>query len=106
MSAQVVYIPGCVPLGVITIQGVYLAGGRGCTWHTLWKEPENRHTNALNRMTDTCENITFPQLCWRAVTIKRPLLIIDRAVYGNFWNDVTLSYATPFFRAKLIDPDE
>ena len=32
-----------------------------------WKGHGTKHAHPLNRITDTCENITFPQLRWWAV---------------------------------------
>ena len=43
----------CVWLGGVCLGGVYVGGV-----HSL-----------MNRMTDACENITFPQLLWRTVII-------------------------------------
>ena len=39
--------------------GMYGLGG--------WGGTVERHYRPLNRMTHACENITFPQLRWRAV---------------------------------------
>ena len=39
----------------------------GSDMHTPQKGHGTRHAHLPNRMTHTRENITFPQLCWRAV---------------------------------------
>ena len=50
-------IGGCLPR-VVCLGEVYTPGPRG------------RHPHPVDRMTDTCESITFPQLLLRTVKIK------------------------------------
>ena len=67
-----VYLParGCTCLGSVpawgcTCQGVYLPGRCTCwgvSQHAMGQAPP-----PPNRITDTCKNITFPQLLLRAV---------------------------------------
>ena len=39
-----------------------------------WKRPGTRDTYPPNRMTDTCENITFPQLRWLSLNMYAPFI--------------------------------
>ena len=56
---------GCLPRGVSARWGVCLGGlsaQRGVSQHELGQTPL-----PMNRITDACENITFPQLLLRTV---------------------------------------
>ena len=72
------------------------------------KGPGIRHTHPLppDRMTDTCENITLPQLRWRAVNI-----IKDRWIHYRLgWHfqstllakDIDPRYSFPFCQWSLL----
>ena len=72
------------------------------------KGPGIRHTHPLppDRMTDTCENIIFPQLLWRAVNI-----IKDRWIHYRLgWHfqstllakDIDPRYSFPFCQWSLL----
>ena len=50
-----------LPRGSVPAQGVYLTGG-GCTW------PGTPTPPPVNRMTDTCKNITLAKTSFRPVT--------------------------------------
>ena len=56
---QVSIPEGCVPPTFVVPEGGYGLGG--------WAGTVERHYRPLNRMAHACENITFPQLHWRAV---------------------------------------
>ena len=59
-------VPGrCGPDGVWS-QGRYSSSGWGIVPGALWEGTRS----PVNRLTDTCENITFPQLRWWTVNIK------------------------------------
>ena len=71
-----VYLPGgCTYLGGVPAWGVYLPGGvtcpggvpgRGCTyWGCTWSNT----SPPVNRMTDTCKNITLAKTSFRPVNI-------------------------------------
>ena len=46
-------------------------------WYYLSHEACDITTPILNRMTDTSENITFPQLRWRVVITKKEEHTVD-----------------------------
>ena len=60
VSGRVSSIGGCLPR-VICLGEVYTPGPRG------------RHPDPVDRMTDTCESITFPQLLLLTVKIKNKM---------------------------------
>ena len=68
----------CIPVGCIlsavTGEGVCLPGGEMVL-------PRGRCTPPVDRMTDTCENITFPQLLLRTVIKFRPDFILPKLVW-------------------------
>ena len=60
VSGRVSSIGGCLPR-VVCLGKVYTPGPRG------------RHPHPVDRMTDTCESITFPQLLLLTVKIKNKM---------------------------------
>ena len=66
-------------------QGGYPGGGGG--WVSYLSHDACEIPKPLNRMTDTCENITFPQFLWRAVKMEanvRKIIEKTTNIRGSF----------------------
>ena len=59
------------------------------SYPTPWKGHGTRDTAPKNRLTDACENITFPQLLLQAVMNRR--LLSRNSVHRTFYMDLSRS---------------